>query len=111
MLSSTYLACKRCCCFVEDFIVLVYLTAANHDESSFVCFFFQLNWMSKASKIWDKSSKCQAKGNKEGERAGIGTAAHGGGQSLPLEVLTNHGDVALRDVVSGHGGMGWGWTR
>jgi len=26
-----------------------------------------------------------------------------------LEVFKNHGDVALRDVVSGHGGMGWGW--
>ena len=24
-------------------------------------------------------------------------------ESLSLEVFTNHGDVALRDVVSGHG--------
>jgi len=24
-------------------------------------------------------------------------------QSLPLEVFTNHVDVALRDVISGHG--------
>jgi len=27
-----------------------------------------------------------------------------------LEVFKNH-DVALRDVVSGHGGMGRGWTQ
>ena len=27
-----------------------------------------------------------------------------------LEVLKNCVDVALKDVVSGHGGMGWGWT-
>jgi len=27
-----------------------------------------------------------------------------------LEVFRNHGDVALRDMVSGHGRMGWGWT-
>ena len=33
-------------------------------------------------------------------------------QSSSLEVLKNRVDVALRDVVSGHGG-GWvgGWTR
>ena len=30
--------------------------------------------------------------------------------SPTLEVFHNCGDVALRDVVSGHGGMGWGWT-
>ena len=30
--------------------------------------------------------------------------------SLSLEVFKNDGDVARRDVVSGHGGMGWGWT-
>ena len=30
--------------------------------------------------------------------------------SPSLEVFKNHGDVALRDVGSGHGGMGWGWT-
>jgi len=29
---------------------------------------------------------------------------------LSLKVLQNHGDVALRDVVSGHGEVGWGWT-
>jgi len=28
------------------------------------------------------------------------------GQSLSLKVFKNHGDVALRDVVSVHGGMG-----
>jgi len=27
----------------------------------------------------------------------------------PMEVLK--GDVALRDAVSEHVGMGWGWTR
>lgn len=31
-------------------------------------------------------------------------------ESLPLEVLKNHEDVALRDVISEHGRMGWGWT-
>jgi len=28
-------------------------------------------------------------------------------ESPPMEVFKNHGDVALRDVVSGHGGVGW----
>ena len=38
--------------------------------------------------------------------------AHGEevGESLSMEVLKNHGDVALRDVGSGHGGVFWGWT-
>ena len=27
--------------------------------------------------------------------------------SLSMEGFHSHGDVALRDVVSGHGGMGW----
>lgn len=27
-------------------------------------------------------------------------------ESLSLEVFENHGDVALKDVVSGHGGSG-----
>ena len=31
-------------------------------------------------------------------------------ESPSLEVLKNCVDVALKDVVSGHGGMGWGWT-
>jgi len=31
-------------------------------------------------------------------------------ESSSLEVFKNHGDVALGDMVSGHGGMGWGWT-
>ena len=30
------------------------------------------------------------------------------GESLLLQVFKSHGDVALRDVVSGHGGVGWG---
>ena len=30
--------------------------------------------------------------------------------SLSLEVFQNCGDVALRDVVSGRGGVSWGWT-
>ena len=30
--------------------------------------------------------------------------------SPSLKVFKSHGDVALRDVVSGHGGMGWGWS-
>ena len=34
------------------------------------------------------------------------------GESLSLEVLKNHGDVARRDVVSGHGGeeQGLDWV-
>ena len=31
-------------------------------------------------------------------------------ESLSLEVFESCGDVTLRDVVSGCGGMGWGWT-
>ena len=30
--------------------------------------------------------------------------------SPSLEVVKNYGDVTLRDVVSGHGGVGWGWA-
>ena len=33
------------------------------------------------------------------------------GESLLLQVFKSHGDVALRDVVSGHGGVGWGSRR
>ena len=32
-------------------------------------------------------------------------------ESPSLEVFHNHGDVALRDVGSRHGGVGWGWAR
>ena len=32
------------------------------------------------------------------------------GESASLEVFKSHGDVALSDLVSGHGGMGWGCT-
>jgi len=35
-------------------------------------------------------------------------AQGGGGVTIPGGVQC--GDVALRDVVSGHSGMGWGWT-
>ena len=38
-----------------------------------------------------------------------GRAVWGVVGSPSLEVFWNHGDVALRDVVSGGGGMGWGW--
>jgi len=31
-------------------------------------------------------------------------------ESPPWDVLQNRGDVALRDVVNGCVGMGWGWT-
>ena len=34
----------------------------------------------------------------------------GGVGSPTLEVFQSCGDVALRDVASGHGGLGWGWT-
>ena len=32
-------------------------------------------------------------------------------ESPSLEVLQNHGDVVPGDVVSGHGGVGWGSQR
>ena len=32
----------------------------------------------------------------------------GSGVVTVPEVFQNHGDVALRNVVSGHGGVGWG---
>jgi len=32
------------------------------------------------------------------------------GGSLSLEVFQNRGDVAQRDVSSGHGGVSSGWT-
>lgn len=31
--------------------------------------------------------------------------------SPSMEGFENHGDVALGDVLSGHGGMGWGSWR
>ena len=31
-------------------------------------------------------------------------------ESPSLEVFKNCGDVALSDAVSGHDGVGWGWT-
>ena len=40
----------------------------------------------------------------------VAWAAHGGGGSPSLEVIQNCGDVALRAVVSGHGGVGWAST-
>ena len=32
------------------------------------------------------------------------------GESPSLEAFESCGDEALRAVVSGHGGVGWGWT-
>ena len=32
------------------------------------------------------------------------------GGSPSLGVFRIHGDVALREVGSGHGGVGWGWA-
>jgi len=29
---------------------------------------------------------------------------------LSLEVFKNRGDVALRVMAGGHGGLDWGWT-
>lgn len=40
---------------------------------------------------------------------GADMAAQGEVESLSVEGLQNHGDVALG--VSGHGGMGRGWTE
>jgi len=31
-------------------------------------------------------------------------------ESPSLEVFRNHGDVARKDMASGHGEVGWGWT-
>ena len=42
------------------------------------------------------------------EWLGTGTAAHGVGGSLSLGVFQSSGDVALRDVGSGHGGSAGG---
>lgn len=44
------------------------------------------------------------------EWSGTGTAAQGMVESPSMEIFKNCGDVALRDVVSGYGGMGWGWA-
>ena len=44
------------------------------------------------------------------EWSGSGTAAQGVVGSPSMEVFKNHGDVAPRDVVSGHGGVGWDWA-
>ena len=45
------------------------------------------------------------------EQSGSGTAAHGvGGVTIP-GVTQSCGDVALRDVGSGHGGVGRGSQR
>ena len=38
-----------------------------------------------------------------------GTAAQGVGESQYLEVSQSHGDVVCGNMVSGHGGVGWGW--
>ena len=43
------------------------------------------------------------------EQSGIDTAAQGVVGSPPLGVFQSHGVVALRDVGSGHGVVGWGW--
>ena len=32
------------------------------------------------------------------------------GESLSLEMLKKHGDVTVMDMVSEHGGVGWGWV-
>ena len=34
----------------------------------------------------------------------------GSGAVIVPGVLQSHGDMALMDVVSGHGEVGWGWT-
>ena len=36
-------------------------------------------------------------------------AAQGGGEVIVSGGVQNCADVELRDVVSGHGGVGWGW--
>ena len=46
------------------------------------------------------------KGSFHEESCCSGTAAQGGDVSLSLEVIKSCGDVALRDVVIGHGGGG-----
>ena len=44
------------------------------------------------------------------EQSGSSTAAQGVEESPSLGVSQSRGDVALRDVGSGHGGVDWGWT-
>ena len=43
------------------------------------------------------------------EWLGTGTAAQGGG-AITVPGGVQCGDVEMRDVVSGNGGDGWGWT-
>mgnify|MGYP001854215673 CR=1 FL=1 len=43
--------------------------------------------------------------------SGLAQAAQGVVESPSLKMLQNCGDVALRVVVSGHGGVGWSWTQ
>jgi len=38
------------------------------------------------------------------------TAAQGSGEAPSLGVFNDHSGVALGDVLSGHGGTGWGWV-
>ena len=44
------------------------------------------------------------------EQCCSGTAAQGGGGVTIPAGVKECGDVALSDVGSGHGGVGWGWT-
>ena len=44
------------------------------------------------------------------EQCCSGTDAQGGGGVTVHGGVKECGDVALRDVGSGHGGVGWGWT-
>ena len=75
--------------------------------------------------FYDKTSVFMASGSTRGSSGWVwgtislpeewwcsGTAAQGGGGggSPYLEGFKNCRDVALRDVGSGHGGVGWGWT-
>jgi len=50
-----------------------------------------------------EKAKKPTKSRSQKEWLGTGTAAQGLVGSLSLEVFQNHGDVALRDVGSGHG--------
>lgn len=45
-----------------------------------------------------------------GNLKSVGQAAWGVMDSLPLVVFKSRGDGVLRYMVSGHGGVGWGWT-
>ncbi len=60
--------------------------------------------------VWGSSGWISRKIASPKEQCCSGTAAQGGGGVTIPGGVQGTGDVALRDVGSGHGGVGWGWT-